>query len=226
MRGWWLGLVALGLALTCVYLPWYVHSTAAFTLHAYDLAEWASLHPAVRAESPALLTSLLLRLPQVALVLVAAILANGGRDARLRVVIRGVALLVALRYLPPREFFGSAIADPNYRQMAILSAVGVGGVVLAATGRRVPPRWQITVAVGVLFIGVIAGWWGLWRAYPLLDNFQIDVRIGSGAVGYSIFCAVAAGAMLFGGRVHESALPASGRGKQKRRLTDVNRLLG
>jgi len=200
VRCWWLSLVALALALACYYLPWYTHATAAFTLHAYDLAEWTSLHPAVRAESPALLTSFLLRLPQVTLVLAAALLANRGRDPRARWLVRGIALVVALRFLPPREFFGSASADPNYRQMAALTALGVVGIVGVTVGARLSARWQVWMAAGVLLVGVLAGWWGLSRTQPLLDNFQIRVQVGSGVVGYTVFCLVAVGGIAYPAR--------------------------
>lgn len=196
MRRWRLSLTALALALVCYYLPWYTHATAAFTLQAYDLAEWASLHPAVRAESPALLTSFLLRLPQMTLVLAAALLANGSSDPRARWLVRGVAVMVALRFLPPREFFGNASADPNYRQMAVFTALSVAGIVGAAVGASLPVRWQTWATVGVLLAGVLAGWWGLSRTYPLLDNFEIGVQVGSGVVGYTVFCLLAVGGMM------------------------------
>jgi hypothetical protein len=196
MRSGWLALAVLALALACYYLPWYVHATAAFTLHAYDLAEWASLHPAVRAETPALWTSLLLRLPQITLVWAVALLANVGFDPRLRTMVRVTAFLVVLRFVPPREFLGTASADPNYRQMAELTAAGLMGISLAMLARRLPERWQLLAAGSLALIGVLAGWWGLARVQPLLDNFQIDVRLGAGAVGYTLFCLAGAGILV------------------------------
>ncbi|GAB4419199.1 MAG: hypothetical protein Kow00106_15370 [Anaerolineae bacterium] len=192
-RSWWFALAALALALACYYLPWYDHSTAAFTLHAYDLAEWTSLHPAVRAETPALWTSLLLRLPQITLVWAGALLANVGPGPRLRTLVRVTAFLVALRFVPPREFLGTAAADPNYRQMAALTTAGLAGILLAVLVQRLPGRWQFLVAAGLALVGVLAGWWGMTRVYPLLDNFQIEARIGAGAVGYTLFCLAGAG---------------------------------
>ena len=44
------------------HLPWTLHETAVFSNNVFDLAELMSLHPSVQAESPALYTSLLLRL--------------------------------------------------------------------------------------------------------------------------------------------------------------------
>ncbi|MFN8529394.1 MAG: hypothetical protein U0670_12340 [Anaerolineae bacterium] len=52
----------LSLGLIGYFSAWVVNPGVALTLHAFDLAEWASLHPVVRAE-PMLITTLLLRLP-------------------------------------------------------------------------------------------------------------------------------------------------------------------
>lgn len=195
MRRTWIGLtggIGLALALACTYAPWYTHSTAAFTLNAFDLAEWTSLHPAVRASSPALLTSFLLRAPQLALIAVLALLANGPGDARARWLLRAAALLIALRFVPPREFFGSAASDPNFRQMMLLAVLGVGGVMAAILAEKLAPRWQGLLVAVALVLGIGAGWWGLARAHTLLDNFEIAVSVGAGAVGYTAFSALVA----------------------------------
>jgi len=195
VRRAWIGLtgvIGLALALACTYAPWHTHSTAAFTLNAFDLAEWTSLHPAVRASSPALLTSFLLRVPQLALILALTLHANYLGDARVRWLLRAAALLVALRFLPPREFFGSAASDPNFRQMMLLTGLGVGGVVAAILAEKLARRWQGLLAAALLALGIGAGWWGLARAHTLLDNFEIAVSVGVGAVGYTAFSALVA----------------------------------
>ncbi len=191
----WIGLtgvIGLALALVCYHAPWYTHTTAAFTLNAFDLAEWASLHPAVQASSPTLLTSFLLRAPQLALILALALHANCFGDARARWLLRTAALMIALRFFPPREFFGSAVSDPNFRQMMLLTGLGVGGVLAAILAEKLAHRWQGLLAAALLALGVGAGWWGLARAHTLLDNFEIAVSIGVGAVGYSAFSALVA----------------------------------
>ena len=76
MRRGWLIFAGLILATVCYYLPWYTHDTAGFTTNAFDLAEWSSLHPAVRSSSPPMLTSFLLRFPQVMLIVALALAAN------------------------------------------------------------------------------------------------------------------------------------------------------
>jgi hypothetical protein len=195
-----LGVIGLGLALACYYAPWYTHTTAAFTLNAFDLAEWTSLHPAVRAGSPALLTSFLLRAPQLALIVALALHANCCGDARARWLLRAVALLIALRFFPPREFFGGAADDPNFRQMMLLTVLGAGGVAVAMLAGRLPQRWQAWGLAAALALGVGAGWWGLARARPLLDNFEIAVQVGVGAPGFTVFAALATLIALGAGR--------------------------
>jgi hypothetical protein len=167
----WLVMIGLVLATVCYYLPWYTHDTAGFTTNAFDLAEWTSLHPAVRSSSPPMLTSFLLR------------------DPRARWVWRGFALLLALRFFPPSDFFTSATADPNYRQMMLLTGLGFGFVFAAILLARAPARWLDGLLIVTLVCGALAGWWGLSRAGVLLDNFEIDVSTGPGIVGLSLVTA-------------------------------------
>ncbi|MCD4684901.1 MAG: hypothetical protein K8S97_03070 [Anaerolineae bacterium] len=190
-RAWWM-LVSLLLALVCYYLPWYAHDTAGFTMHGFDLAEWTSLHPAVRSRNPELLTSFLLRAPQWILVAALALTANRLDDARWRWIVRAGALALALRFVPPKEFFTDTPDDPNYRQMTLLLVLSGLSVLLAMLMFRLPERVQHGVLITLLIAGVVMGWWGLSRTGELLDNFEIDVRIGVGIVGYTL-CATLAG---------------------------------
>ena len=191
MRRAWLILGTVILATACYYLPWYVHDTAAFTTNAFDLAEWASLHPAVRSSSPPMLTSFLLRFPQVTLVFALTLAANGLHDPRSRWIWRFIALVPALRFFPPSDFFTGANADPNYRQMLLLTGLCAGGVFAAILLERAAAWFQAALLIAASVVGVIAGWWGLSRAGVLLDNFEIEVAIGAGAVGLSLAAAAA-----------------------------------
>ncbi len=184
-RTWWI-VIALLLALVAYSLPWYTHATAGFTTGAFDLAEWASIHPAVRSSSPPMLTSLLLRLPMVALIAALALVANRFQDLRLRWLIRAGALLLALRFVPPSDFFSSASDDPNYRQMAQLTTASVILVAVAIALSHLTRRWQNAALLGVMLGGVLAGWMGLSDTGTLLNNFEIDVSIGPGIIGYTV----------------------------------------
>src|SRR5690606_39317288 len=104
--GWIIVCVVAGVV--CYLLPWTDHSTAGFTMNGFDLAEWSSLHPAVRASSPPMLASFLLRMPQVAVAIGLALVASALRDPRWRAVGWAAALLVAVRFIPPAEFVQSA----------------------------------------------------------------------------------------------------------------------
>jgi hypothetical protein len=179
--------------MVCCDWPWFTHQTAGFTMNAFDLAEWASLHPAVRSSSPPMLTSFLLRVPQLALVFAFALAANRLADPRARWLMRGMAMLPLLRFLPPAEFSTSARGDPNYRQMALLTGLGIGLVIVSIPLRRMRTRWQDWLSGAVLLGGVVSGWWGLSRTRLLLDNFEIAVRTGPGIVGLTL---VSAGVIL------------------------------
>jgi hypothetical protein len=191
-RAWFI-LAGLVLGMVCTYWPWFTHQTAGFTMNAFDLAEWASLHPAVRSSSPPMLTSFLLRVPQLALVFAFVLAVNGLADPRARWLMRGIAMLPLLRFLPPAEFFTSATGDPNYRQMALLTGLGIGLVLLSIPLHRMRTRWQDGLSGAALLGGVVSGWWGLSRTRLLLDNFEIAVKTGPGIVGLTF---VSAGAIL------------------------------
>lgn len=183
-------IAALGLALAAYYLPWVTHPTASFTMNGFDLAEWTSLHPASRSSSPPMLTPFLLRAPQVAVAAGLALAAGVASDPRWRAAGWAAALIVALRIIPPAEFWQSARGDPNYRQMALLTVAGLGGVALAAFARLRGRLWLVALVI-VLGIGALAGWAGLSRAGVLLDNFEIGVRTGAGPALYTLAAVVA-----------------------------------
>lgn len=189
-RGWWTVFALLAL-LACYHASWFVHESAGFTMHAYDLAEWSSLHPAVRSSSPAMLTSFLLRAPLFVVVFGLALAANWFVDARPRWAIRAVALVVALRFVPPKEFFTAASDDPNYRQMALLAAMSATAVLVAPLLGRLPERVQAATFGAVVGAGVGVAWWGQSRAGELLRNFEIDVHNGLGIVAYTVIATVA-----------------------------------
>ncbi len=157
-------------------LPWMTHSSVALTVNAYDLAEWVSIDPAVRADS-LLLTPLLLRLP---LVCIAWYIALSGRSW-LRI---GAIGLLAAALLPPLEFLGSASNDPNYRQQFALALLTLmtGLVLFTST----PPRHRAALSAVILSIGLASGVLGLARALPLLSSFDMHVMPGAGAIAFSL----------------------------------------
>jgi hypothetical protein len=215
----WLILACLVLTTACYYLPWFTHPTAGFTMNAFDLAEWASLHPAVRSSSPPMLTSFLLRVPLLALVVAFALAANKLADPRLRWLMRAIAVLPLLRFVPPADFFTSATGDPNYRQMALLTGLGIGLVVVSIPLRRMAARWQDWLSGVALLGGVSSGWWGLSRARLLLDNFEIAVKTGPGILGLSLVSAVVIVLILGGSWGRWTNLASLRRGLTQRRTS-------
>jgi hypothetical protein len=213
----WLILACLVLATACYYVPWFTHPTAGFTMNAFDLAEWASLHPAVRSSSPPMLTSFLLRVPLLALVFAFALAANRLVDPRSRWLMRGMAVLPLLRFVPPADFFTNATGDPNYRQMALLTGLGIGLVVVSIPLHRVAVRWQDWLSGVALLGGVSSGWWGLSRTRLLLDNFEIAVKTGPGILGLSLVSAVVIVLILGGSGSRWTSLTGLRRGSTQRR---------
>ncbi len=112
---WWM---LVGLALLSYCLPWIHNPGTSLSLNAYDLAEWATLHPSVRTSTPPLITSLLLRLPLLCLAL--AIVVNSLQSNGIKLML---ICITAVALLPPLEFFGSAFEDINYRQQFILAMI-------------------------------------------------------------------------------------------------------
>src|SRR5262245_36944556 len=100
------------LALVFYMLPWVLTPDASLNMGGYDLAEWASLHPAVRASSPPLLLSFALRLP---LALLALVVAFSGEQAGKTWVRAAFVCLLAVALLPSPEFLTQYRDDPNYR---------------------------------------------------------------------------------------------------------------
>ncbi len=171
----------------CV-LPWSLNPGAGLTFNLLDLAEWSSLHPAVHAQQPPMLTSLLLRLPWVALALLLALFSTGrGRFAA------GLAVaLIAAGLLPPFEFLASS-GDPNYRQQALTAAVTLGaGLAAVAAPQRVRPVLIIAVSV----LALLAALAGLAEALRLMRELRLPTLPGPGALLFVISMAVLAASTL------------------------------
>ncbi len=188
-----LPLFGFGLAFLAVHLPWIAHPAAALTLNALDLAEWLSLHPVVRAESPPLLSAWLLRV-------VCAACAVGMAFSVRRGWLLGLCALLPL--LPPLEFLRGAGGDPNYRQQCgIAMGTGVlvllGGVLplcaehIPARAHKLLPRLPLVPSV----LGGGAALAGLARAKPLVDAmYHAGLGIG-GPLALLGFGLVAVGAL-------------------------------
>lgn len=184
--GYWLLVVAM---IGAYLLPWAQGGSASLTFGAYDLAEWASLHPAVRGNSPPFLIPLLLRGVLTCMVLYAALAAPMRGAPRWLVV--GV---LSAAQLPPFEFFTSSRGDANYQQQAILAGVSlVAGCAALIVGKR---RLRQRAAAGAAVLGCVAGIAGVMQALPLFEQFEVAARTGAGAVVLPVLWVVGASRAL------------------------------
>lgn len=185
-------------------LPWLQGPGVSLSPNAYDLAEWSSLHPAARAESPALLTALLLRLPLACIALMLAFSAPPDTPGRLMFGLG--ALLLAAALLPPLEFV-RAPDDLNYRQQFMLAVVALIGSLVGLSG--VLRRWGRVIAVLALVIGAATSAVGLARGYALFTELQIEVTIGTGGVLLTLLFGLTALVLLAAGYGQQTRQPSA-----------------
>lgn len=179
-------LAALIGALVGYYLPFTAHKTAALTMQAWDLAEFVGISPSVRYAMPPMLAPGLLRAGLVALMVLFGLYAAQSRGVG-RWGAAGIALALALTFLPPIEFFRGNTQDPNYLQLGTYALVS--GSLLALIGvltaaRRVPPAWFGLIAA---LIGVGACWIGAAEARAVLMSpiLRVTVDWGIGPFVYA-----------------------------------------
>ena len=153
--------------------PWLINPSVSLSPNGYDLAEWASLHPAVRDATPALLTSLLLRLPLACLALLIAFTMRRGLLPAL------IMLIAAAALLPPPEFI-KALDDPNYRQQAALALFTLLGGGVGLSGRLPRARHWIAAAIGL--VGALASVIGLIQSDDLMRGLQLPTQPGLGGI--------------------------------------------
>jgi hypothetical protein len=176
----WLGASMLLLA---YILPWVVNPGAALTLGGYDLAEWISLHPGARAQTPMLFTSLLLRLPLVSLTWLIATHSSSRLTWNwwLSGVIAG---LLVVAQLPPLEFVANP-NDPNYQQQMALAGLSLVGVILGLSGILV--KWHLPIMLVSIIVGSISSVWGMSFAVGMMRDFRLTAETG---VGVALFVGV------------------------------------
>jgi len=177
---WWM---LVGLALLSYCLPWVHNAGISLSLNAYDLAEWATLHPAVRAASPSLVTSLLLRLPLPCLAL--AIVLSSLQNKGIKLIL---ICITAVALLPPLEFFGGAFEDINYRQQFILAMATLLGGAIGLTGFSQQRRYKLAIAL--LAVGLLTTLIGVTQAYGLLVEFLLPVQYGIGSLAMMVASAL------------------------------------
>ena len=171
-------------ALVAYYLPWISHQAAAFSLNAYDLAEFTSIYPAVRSASIPYLTPFLLRAVMAGLALLFGIRALKAETNWGRWGYAILALWLAITLLPPLDFFRGGWDDPNHRQQfglsigTLLVLVGLAG----ARARGLSCRWLTRLEVAIIMLTGIGAIVGEILALNVFRSLRIPSPIGVGAV--------------------------------------------
>lgn len=178
-------------ALFAYHLAWTTHPAAAFTLNAFDLAEQIRYHPAILAQTPPLRTAMLL---WAGIPLLAMGLASAARDCQNQWVRwggYGIALVVALRVMPPQQALRSPttlLSDDYTFALTLLSGIGILGVVaMLFVGHN------LVVRGGLLLSALILPLLGFGGAFNLLRDLQLEIQIGGGLGIYSLVLLLGAG---------------------------------
>ncbi len=174
--------VIAALMIALYLLPWVVNPAASLTPNGYELAEWTSLHPAVRGANPPLVTSLLLRLPPVCTALLVAFTARRG------VIPMLVVLVISAGLLPPELL--QATNDPNSAQQGILALVTLIGSGIGFSG--VLPKARRWIALVIALVGGVACVIGLVQGMDLMHGFNLPAQVGLGGVALALAFAIAA----------------------------------
>ena len=181
-------LILVTLALVAYALPWVItDGLTALSQGAYDIAEWTSIHPVVRASNPTMLTSFLLRLPLTFLAIVV------GFSAPTPILKSGwwwlaaiAVLVITASSLPPLEFFtgSSERNDPNYQQQFYHTVVGFAGGIFGLSGlvKPVRPYVRLVAAIGAAVSGII----GITRATDVMQDLMLPAQIGPGVTLFII----------------------------------------
>lgn len=174
-------------------LPWVIGAGAALTMGGYDLAEWTTLIPASSAQTPPLMTALLLRQPLAVLGVTCAALAARAPSFASRLLWGSGWVALAAALLPPFELLDDP-GNPNYRQqlgLALLTLMLGAPLFLPQIRRRVPLAWVGFIAC-VLSGG--AALWGMANAYQRIDAYGLGISFAGGG------CVCIAGLLVLGWR--------------------------
>lgn len=191
-------LIALGLL--AYILPWLHNPPAGLTFAAYDLAEWSSLHPAVRDTNPPLLTSLFLRIPLPCLLL-GALFATKQQSKGILLI----TLLIAAALLPPFEFLTQFRSDPNYQQQFVIAFMTLLIGILAASRKLQSLRQAL--ALILLSISFISAFIGVSQAAGLMNAFNLPASLGLGMPLHSIATFLAAAQLIRSAPINKTGQP-------------------
>ncbi|MFQ3660310.1 MAG: hypothetical protein SNJ54_15280 [Anaerolineae bacterium] len=162
-----------------------------FTL--FDFAEWASLLPAERHASPALLLSFTLRL-QLVVVFLSAVYFLTMRSTRFNWLGTTVAVgVVTLSQLPPLEFLTHP-NDPNYQQQLLIALLFLAAsVTIVALASFHYTKYTLLV-LHVIGTGLFL--LALTQTHAYLTQYQIPYQLGLAAPALLFTYAISAALIL------------------------------
>jgi hypothetical protein len=176
-----------------VWGAWLAHPSAGLTQSALDVAHVARQRlPDVLYGRGGAWPDLLLA--SVALANVAlSIAAEGLERPAIRWALRGLALLLILRLLPPYPFILDLWRSPDYGTRFAIAALAVVGWLVSLTTARWPDRVRSLALLGLTLAGLATG---LWSALALERSFADATRLpfapGWGLILYAAGLLVAA----------------------------------
>ena len=169
--------LACALALIAYVLPWVHNPGAGLTVNAYDLAEWTTLHPAVRSADLPYLPSFALRGQLLVITVILAL--NAPRRFTLIWWLHAIGvLLLGVAQLPPLEFVTQP-GDGNYQQQALLAATSLIVAGIALLGWLSKIREPV---IGFLCVVAIASvFFAVGRSIDLMQGFSLPAERGLGS---------------------------------------------
>ncbi len=170
---------ALALALAAYTLPWMTNPGASLTFGGYDLAEWASLHPDVRA-MPLWMTSLLLRLQPAILALLLALNASRPIGSPAWCASALIVCVTAAALLPPWEFFSQTAGDGNHQQQFGVALIALGSGFGGLSGWFY--KWRLSITFMLTILGAATSLIALVQANLLMSQFQVPSQVGWGGL--------------------------------------------
>lgn len=179
-------IILVSLPFLAFVLPVVVGPASSVSFNLFDLAEWASLVPAERSASPALMVSFALRLQMLAAMLIAVYLLtmrNVSSRALPFFILPGITIL-SIAQLPPLEIL-SQPSDPNYRQQLFLALSSfLISLIIWRIAHYHYAKYILIMAALLAGFGLIAA---LHTAQQYLTQYQIFAAYGAAAPVLLIF---------------------------------------
>ncbi|MCJ7737492.1 MAG: hypothetical protein MUQ10_09300 [Anaerolineae bacterium] len=193
-RSWQWDLVASALGLLLIIVgafgAWVPHETSALTVTGIELIEYSKFFPQVQSGAIPIIRELF-SFPVLTGAVTIAVLAHWNtQKIHWRVLLTGLALVMALTAVPPYQF----LRDPEYRRQLILSLSGILLILLTPLVRAVPNRIRGAIVALLTLIGAALPTWQFYQLRPLVvELYDAPVAPGWGMVAFS-----AGSVLLFG----------------------------